>query len=151
MKSCLIAVVCVIAAFTGSNALMSEEKQKAADEAQFDFAPGDYEPGKPQTDALEAALEKSSVIVNLSWHAGISLPSETGKGWDNKLSIGQLKARLEKIKDKRQAKILEEKNYTGEGQEEEKVIKVMKELGFKTIIVQVCHSRFIVIDNVIKN
>lgn len=118
---------------------------------QFDFKPGFYEAGHPQEDALWDALEKSSVIVTLSGHAGITLPAKTGKGWDNNLSIEQLKKRLEDVSDRRQAIILEEKNFTGQNQLDQKVASLLKELGFKTVVIQVCHGQGTVIERVIRN
>ena len=118
---------------------------------EFDFKTGFYEAGHPQEKALWDALGKSSVTVTLSGHAGISLPSTTGKGWDNNLSIEQLKNRLEEVSDRRQATILEEKNFTGQDQLDQKVTALLKELGFKTVIIQRCNGQGTVVENVIRN
>ncbi len=119
----------------------------------FPFKRGVYRIGHPAEDAIFKALRKSSVRVHLSWHHGISLPAETGtgKGWENKMTITRLKERLEKIKDKQQGTILIGKNYQSEQQLEEKVVAIMKKLGFKTIVVQGCYSQGIIIVEVIKN
>ena len=111
--------------------------------------PGFYEAGCPQEDAVYEFLNRSSVTVTLSGHAGISMPNE--KGWDNNISIKQLKARLEKIADKRQITILEEKNYTGQNQLDKKVVSLLKKLDFKIIIIQVAHSGGTIIEQIIKN
>lgn len=120
-------------------------------DSQFNFSPGFYEARHPQEDAIWDALEKSSVTVYLSGHAGISLPTKTGKGWEENLSIEQLRKRIEEVADRRQSTILEGKNFTGENQADKKVIKLLKELGFKTIIVQGSHSRGTLIIKVIRN
>ena len=122
-----------------------------ASQKQFGFKPGFYEAGDPQEVALENALEKSSVIVTLSGHAGITLPAKTGEGWDNNLSIEQLRERLQDITDRKQATILEEKNFTGQNQLDKKVANLLKELGFETIIIQICHGQGTVIEKVIRN
>jgi biopolymer transport protein ExbD len=129
----------------------SSDSEKAAESYHFGFKPGFYEAGHPQEDALWDALGKSSVTITLSGHAGITLPAKKGKGWDNNLSLEQLKKRLEGVSDIRQAIILEEKNFTGQDQLDQKVSHLLKKLGFKTIIIQVCHGQGTVIKEVITN
>ena len=118
---------------------------------EFDFTPGFYEAGHQQEKALWDALGKSSVTVTLSGHAGISLPSKTGNGGDDKLSIEQLKKRLEDVSNRKQATIFEEKNFTGKNQLDQKGASLLKELGFKTVIIQIGHGQGTVIEDVIRN
>ena len=118
---------------------------------QFDFKPGFYEAGHAQEGALSDALKNSSVTITLSGHNGITLWSQKEKKWDNNLSIEELKNRLVGVADKRQANILEEKNFTGQNQLEQKVAKLLKELGFKTVIIQVAHGAGTEIEEVIRN
>ncbi len=118
---------------------------------QFNIKAGFYRVGDPREKAIWDILDKSSVTVTLSGHAGISLPAKTGKGWDNNLSIEQLRKRLESVSCRDQATVFEEKNVTGQSQLQKKVIALLKELGFKTIIIQTAHSAGIIIDEVIRN
>lgn len=117
----------------------------------FDFKPGFYEAGHPMEDALWEVLRRSSVTVTLSGHAGISFPAESGKGWESNISIEWLKARLKTITNRQQATILEEKNFTGQDQLDKKVVSLLRELGFKVIIIQVAHSFGTIIEDVIRN
>ena len=106
---------------------------------KFDFKPGLYELDHPKLHALDDALGESSVTVGLSGHAGISFPANAkdGKGG---ISIVQLRNRLEKILERRQATILLEKNFTGEFQLDKKVLSLLKELGFKIVIIRIAVS-----------
>lgn len=112
---------------------------------------GYYEIGHPEQDAVNEFLSKSTVAVWLSWHNGISIESSSGKGWDNNLTLEQLRRRLDNTEDKTQAAIVLEKNFTGEDKEDEAVAALLKQIGFETIVVQSYHSSAIVIDKIIQN
>ena len=133
---------------TSATAVPSSEKQGTNETTTVKA--GYYEMGHPDEIAVAEFLGKSSVAVWLSWHNGISLENSSGKGWDNKLTLDQLKERLETIVDKTQAVIVLEKNFTGENKEDEAVADLLVQLGFETIVVQSCHSNATVIDKIIR-
>lgn len=104
----------------------------------------------PQAGKVDDALNKSSACVYLSWHNNISLPPADENGeWENNMSVEQLGKRLKQIANRQQITILKAKNYSKQSQLEEKVMPVLKELGFRTIIVQQAHSRATIIEKVI--
>ena len=67
------------------------------------------------------------------------------------MSIERLRTRLSSINNRQQATIMEEKNFTGQNQLDKKVAALLKELGFKTVIIQVCDSQGTLIEEVINN
>ena len=133
---------------TSATAVPSSEKQGTNETTTVKA--GYYEMGHPDESAVAEFIGKSSVAVWLSWHNGISLENSSGKGWDNKLTLDQLKERLETIDDKTQAVIVLEKNFTGENKEDEAVADILVQLGFETIVVQSCQSKATVIDKIIR-
>lgn len=112
---------------------------------------GYYELDHPAESSVAEFPGKSKVSVWLSGHNGISLESASGEGWDNNLTLDQLKNRLEKTEDKTQAAIMLEKNFSGENKEDEAVSELLMQIGFETIVVQSCHSSATVIDKIIKS
>lgn len=133
---------------TISTAVPSSEKRGSNESTNVKS--GYYEVGHPDETEVAEFLRKSTVAVWLSWHNGISLENSSGNGWDHKLTLDQLKLRLETIGDKTQAVIVLEKNFTGEKKEDEAVADLLMQLGFETIVVQSCHSNATVIDKIIR-
>jgi len=117
----------------------------------FNFEAGFYRALHPKEKAIWKALSRSCVTINLGENTNISISKETGKGGGNNLSFEELKDRIEKIKDRHQITILEEKNFNPKGGLDNKIISHLKILGFKTIIIQAAHSEGILIVKVIRN
>jgi len=125
--------------------------QKKAEQGQlFTVKAGFYPAGDPNQTALWDSLGKSSLTITVSRQEEIKLCSKSDKTLDS-VSIEALKAYLEKTKDREQATIMGEKNYTGQNHLDEKIVELLRKAGFKTIIKQVANSQGTVIEKVIRN
>jgi hypothetical protein len=139
-RFCTVCALLILALFSG-----------CATTSQFPFGPGVYKEGHPQERAFWDAIYKASVWVFLSGPSEIGLPWQTKGGGANDITIEELRARLQMIPGRQQAIIHEDPSFTNQKRVEEKVVALLSELGFKTVIVKTWHENDAMIKKVINN
>ena len=114
----------------------------------FELRPGFNQPFKANNE-----LKKSSVTVYLSKGDGIVVRlANSPKGDSKNLAVDQLPEQFDKIANREQATIVETKGFRPDkSQLDEQVEKILKQKGYRRIIVQTGNSRGILIRKVIMN
>lgn len=136
---------------SGSDAADAVTNLQVEQESTTSIKAGYYESDHPDHAQIDDFLGKSTVTIWLSSHNGISMERNDRKGWDNNLTLDQLKTRIETTEDKSHASIMLEKNFTQDNKEDESVAELLTKLGFQTIVVQSSHSSATVIEKIIRN
>ena len=115
------------------------------------IVPGEYDFDSKQATEIRKELKKSSIILYLSGHNGISIRKKNDKGWENNISDQRLKEIIKSLKKKKQISILEEKNYNSKDQLSEKITKIAFQEKIELIIIRRAHSENLIISKVLKN
>jgi len=117
-----------------------------------DVKAGRYGIEDPRTRPIELVLARADFIVHLSGRERVTLFRKENSDLLHDLTIEQLRVHAKATGARQLATVLQGKDYFASGPDapDVQVVRLLKELGFKVIVVQTAHSSDLVIDEVIR-